>query len=99
MDEMLKNLYILSKTYDELYRCCEKLSSLYLDLQEKERVSSKVDFKELLKKYNKSEKNYFIEENTIKKNIREKLEKLVLLQKNLIIKEDFIKQLEKKINT
>ena len=99
MDEMLKNLYILSKTYDELYRCCEKLSSLYLDLQEKERVSSKVDFKELLKKYNKSEKNYFVEENTIKKNIREKLEKLVLLQKNLIIKEDFIKQLEKKINT
>ena len=38
MNEKLKNLYILSKTYNELYKCCEKLSSFYLDLEEKESV-------------------------------------------------------------
>ena len=35
MDEILKNLYILSKTYNELYKCCETLSSMYLDLGSK----------------------------------------------------------------
>lgn len=41
MNEILKNLHILSKTYNELYRCCEEISSLYLDLEEKQSVSKK----------------------------------------------------------
>ena len=41
MDENLKNLHILSITYNELYKCCEEISALYLDLEEKESVSKK----------------------------------------------------------
>ena len=59
MDENLKNLHILSITYNELYKCCEEISALYLDLEEKESVSKKKKFKDLLKKYNKSDNEYF----------------------------------------
>ena len=50
MDEILKNLYVLSKTYNELYKCCEILSSIYLDLEEKESVSKKKKFQRIVKK-------------------------------------------------
>ena len=44
MNEILKNLHILSKTFNELYKCCEEISSLYLDLDEKESVAKKKKF-------------------------------------------------------
>ena len=66
MDKILKNLYVISKTYNELYKCCEKLSGSYLDLEEKESVYKKDSFKDLLVKYNKSEKDFIIGINDIK---------------------------------
>ena len=96
MDEILKNLYILSKTYNELYKCCETLSSMYLDLGEQESISKKKDFKKLLKKYNKSEKDFVIGLNIKKKKIEMKLDQFNLLQNNLRIKGSFIEQLESK---
>ena len=41
MDEILNNLHILSRTYNELYKCCEEITALYLDLEEIESVSKK----------------------------------------------------------
>ena len=41
MDEIFNNLHILSRTYNELYKCCEEITALYLDLEEKESVSKK----------------------------------------------------------
>jgi hypothetical protein len=96
MDEILKNLYVLSKTYNELYKCCEILSSIYLDLEEKESVSKKKNFKELLKNYNKTEEDYVVELNLIKEKIEMKLDQFILLQNNLRIKGSFIEQLESK---
>ena len=61
MNEILKNLHILSKTYNELYKCCEEICRLCLDLNEKECITKKKNFKELLKKYGKSEKVFFDE--------------------------------------
>ena len=93
---MLKNLYILSKTYNELYKCCEKLSSLYLDLEEKESVIKKTNFKELLKKYGRSETDFLDGVKDIKNNIEVKLDQFLLLQNNLKIKSSFIEKLESK---
>ena len=50
MDENLKNLHILSKTYNELYKCCEEVTSLYLDLGEKENCLKKKKFQRVIKK-------------------------------------------------
>ena len=60
MNEKLKNLYILSKTYNELYKMLRKIKicSFYLDLEEKENVIKKTNFKELLEKYGKSETDF-----------------------------------------
>ena len=96
MDEILKNLHILSRTYNELYKCCEDISALYLDLEEKESVSKKKNFKDLLKKYNKSDKEFLDGMNHIKKNIEFKLDHFLLLQNNLKIKNSFIEKLESK---
>jgi len=96
MDEILKNLHILSKTYNELYKCCEEISALYLDLEEKESVSKKTNFKDLLKKYNKSDKDYLDSVNDIKKKVEIKLDHFLLLQNNLKIKASFIEKLESK---
>ena len=96
MDENLKNLHILSKTYNELYKCCEEVTSLYLDLGEKESVCKKKNFKELLKKYKKTEAEYFDGISIIKKQITRKLDQFQLLQNNLKIKSTFIDQLESK---
>ena len=96
MDENLKNLHILSKTYNELYKCCEEVTSLYLDLGEKESVCKKKKFKELLKKYKKTEAEYFDGISIIKKQITRKLDQFQLLQNNLKIKSNFINQLERK---
>ena len=96
MDENLKNLHILSKTYNELYKCCEEVTSLYLDLVEKESVCKKKNFKELLKKYKKTEAEYFDGISIIKKQITRKLDQFQLLQNNLKIKSTFIHQLESK---
>lgn len=96
MNEKLKNLYILSKTYNELYKCCEKLSSFYLDLEEKESVIKTTNFKELLEKYGKSETDFFDGVKEIKNNIEIKLDHFILLQNNLKIKGSFIEKLESK---
>ena len=96
MDENLKNLHILSKTYNELYKCCEEVTSLYLDLGEKQSVCKKKNFKELLKKYKKTEAEYFDGISIIKKQITRKLDQFQLLQNNLKIKSTFIDQLESK---
>ena len=96
MDENLKNLHILSKTYNELYKCCEEVIGLYLDLCEKESVCKKKKFKELLKKYKKTEAEYFDGISIIKKQITRKLDQFQLLQNNLKIKSNFIDQLESK---
>lgn len=96
MGKILKNLHLLSKTYNELYRCCEEISSLYLDLEEKESVSKKKNFKDLLKKYNKSESSYYDEVKVIEKKIEVKLDQFLLLQNNLKIKASFIGKLENK---
>jgi len=96
MGKILKNLHLLSKTYNELYRCCEEISGLYLDLEEKESVSKKKNFKDLLKKYNKSESDYYDEVKVIKKKIEAKLDQFLLLQNNLKIKTSFIEKLENK---
>ena len=61
---------------------------LYLDLEEKESVSK--NFKDLLKKYNKSD-NEYLDGNDIK-NIKFKLDLFLLLQNNLKIKNSFIKK-------
>ena len=98
MNEILKNLHILSKTYNELYKCCEEISSLYLDLDEKESVKKKKNFKELLKKYGVSEKDFFNRLNNIKKNIEIKIDQFQLLQNNLKIKASFIDILASKKN-
>ena len=96
MDENLKNLHILSKTYNELYKCCEEVTGLYLDLGEKESFCKKKNFKELLKKYKKTEGEYFDGISIIKKQIQRKLNQFELLQNNLKIKSIFIDQLERK---
>lgn len=96
MYEILKNLHILSKTYFELYKCCEKISSLYLDLDEKKSVSKKKNFKELLKKYGSSETAFLDGVNGIKKNIEHKLNQFSLLQNNLKISGSIIEKLESK---
>ena len=98
MNENLKNLHILSKTYNELYKCCEEISSLYLDLDEKESVTKKKNFKELLKKYGVSETDFFNGVNHIKKNIEIKIDQFQLLQNNLKIKASFIDILSSKKN-
>ena len=98
INENLKNLHILSKTYNELYKCCEEISSLYLDLDEKESVKKKKNFKELLKKYGVSETDFFNGVNNIKKNIEIKIDKFQLLQNNLKIKASFIDILSSKKN-
>ena len=98
INENLKNLHILSKTYNELYKCCEEISSLYLDLDEKESVTKKKNFKELLKKYGVSETDFFNGVNNIKKNIEIKIDKFQLLQNNLKIKASFIDILSSKKN-
>ena len=98
MDEILNNLHILSRTYNELYKCCEEITALYLDLEEKESVSKKKNFKDLLKKYNKSDKEFMEGMNDIKKNIEFKLDHFLLLQNNLKIKNSFIEKLESKKN-
>ena len=98
MNENLKNLHILSKTYNELYKCCEEISSLYLDLDEKESVTKKKNFKEMLKKYGVSETDFFNGVNNIKKNIEIKIDKFQLLQNNLKIKASFIDILSSKKN-
>ena len=95
MDEIFNNLHILSRTYNELYKCCEEITALYLDLEEKESVSKK-NFKNLLKKYNKSDKEFLDGMNDIKKNIEFKLDHFLLLQNNLKIKNSFIEKLESK---
>ena len=96
MDENLENLRILSTTYNELYKCCEEVTALYLDLVEKESVYKKKIFKELLKKYKKTEDEYFDGISIIKKQITKKLDQFQLLQNNLKIKSNFINQLERK---
>ena len=96
MDENLKNLHILSITYNELYKCCEEISALYLDLEEKESVSKKKNFKALLKKYNKSDIEFLDGMNDIKKNIELKLNHFSRLQNNLKIKNSFIESIESK---
>ena len=96
MDEILKNLHILSRTYNELYKCCEEISALYLDLEEKESVSKKRNFRDLLKKYGKSDNDFLDEVNDIKKNIEIKLDHFLLLQNNLKIKNSFVEKLESK---
>ena len=96
MDEILKTLHILSRTYNELYKCCEEISALYLDLEEKKSVSKNKNFKDLLKKYDKSDKDFFDGVNDIKKNIEIKLDNFLLLQNNLKIKNSFIEKLESK---
>ena len=96
MHENLKNLYIISKTYIELYKCCEEISALYLELEEKESIAKKSSFKELLKKYNKKENEYLDQIKVIKKKIEKKLDQFLLLQNNLKIKRAFIKRLEEK---
>ena len=45
MDENLRNLHILSKIYNELYKCCQEVIGLYLDLCEKESVCKKKNSK------------------------------------------------------
>lgn len=96
MDENLKNLYIISKTYIELYKCCEEISAFYIELEEKESIAKKSNFKELLKKYNKKENGYLDQIKVIKKKIEKKLDQFILLQNNLKIKKAFIKTLEDK---
>ena len=96
MDENLENLHILSTTYNLLYKCCEEVTDLYLDLAEKESVCKKKNFKELLKKYKKTEDEYFDGISIIKKQITKKLDQFQLLQNNLKIKSNFINQLERK---
>ena len=96
MDEILKNLHILSRTYNELYKCCEEISALYLDLEEKESISKKKNFKNLLKKYGKSHNEFLDGVNDLKKSIKIKLDHFLLLQNNLKIKNSFIENLENK---
>ena len=50
MDENLENLHILSTTYNLLYKCCEEVTDLYLDLVEKESVCKKKKFQRIIKK-------------------------------------------------
>ena len=83
MDENLENLHILSTTYNLLYKCCEEVTDLYLDLVEKESVCKK-NFKELLKKYKKTEGEYFDGISIIETN--HKTRSIQLLQNNLKIK-------------
>ena len=92
MNENLKNLHILAKTYNELYKCCELLSSLCLNLEEKVYVAKKKNFEELLKKYNKTETEYLNSLSIIKKKIDNKLGHFSMLQKNLKIKSSFIEK-------
>jgi len=96
MTENFKNLHILSKTYNELYKCCELLSSLSLDLEEKINVSKKENFGKFLKKYNITETEYLDSLNTIKNEIADILDQFSLLQNNLKIKSKFIEKLENK---
>ena len=56
----------------------------------------KKNFKNLLKKYNKSDKEFLDGMNDIKKNIEFKLDHFLLLQNNLKIKNSFIEKLESK---
>lgn len=49
MNENLKNLHILARNYNKLYKCFELLSSLCMDIKEKVNVSKKKNFEELLK--------------------------------------------------
>ena len=96
MNENLKNLHILSKTYKELYKCCETLISLRMNLEEKVHISKKKNFKELLKKYNKTKTEYLNSLNIIKNKIDDKSIHFSLLQNNLKIKSEFIEKLESK---
>ena len=64
----------------------------------KRALQKKKNFKELLKKYGVSEKDFFNRLNNIKKNIEIKIDQFQLLQNNLKIKASFIDILASKKN-
>ena len=53
------NLHILSRTYNELYKCCEEITALYLDLGER-KCFKKKNFKNLLKNIISQIKNFWM---------------------------------------